>query len=89
VFEIPSGPGVRVDTFGYSGYSPNPRFDSLLAKLVVVELQHRMSPAAVARGAVDHLGRALQARGGVILIGRDGAPEAAFNTPAMPFAIAT
>jgi acetyl/propionyl-CoA carboxylase alpha subunit len=34
-FEPPNGPGVRVDTCGYVGYRPNPRFDSLLAKLIV------------------------------------------------------
>ena len=34
-FEPPSGPGVRVDTNGYSGYAPNPRFDPLIAKVVV------------------------------------------------------
>src|SRR5580658_7337527 len=33
-FEVPSGPGVRVDTFGYAGYVTNPNFDSLLAKLI-------------------------------------------------------
>ena len=30
-FEIPSGPGVRVDSFGSAGYVTNPSFDSLLA----------------------------------------------------------
>ncbi|MBV1879749.1 MAG: ATP-grasp domain-containing protein [Pseudomonadales bacterium] len=35
VFEIPSGPGVRVDHFGYAGYKTSTRFDSLLAKLIV------------------------------------------------------
>ena len=35
VYEPPSGPGVRVDSFGYAGFTPSPRFDSLLAKLVV------------------------------------------------------
>ncbi|OJU37393.1 MAG: carbamoyl-phosphate synthase large subunit [Rhizobiales bacterium 68-8] len=35
VFEPPSGPGIRVDTFGYAGYTTVPRFDSLLAKLIV------------------------------------------------------
>jgi acetyl/propionyl-CoA carboxylase alpha subunit/acetyl-CoA carboxylase carboxyltransferase component len=35
VFEPPTGPGVRIDTFGYSGYTTSPRFDSLLAKLIV------------------------------------------------------
>ncbi|HKV88301.1 MAG TPA: isoaspartyl peptidase/L-asparaginase [Candidatus Dormibacteraeota bacterium] len=59
-----------------------------LARLVVVELQHGMAPRSVAQGAVEHLGKALRAVGGVIVIGREGAPEAAFNTPAMPFAIA-
>ena len=34
VFEVPTGPGVRVDSFGYGGYQPSPRFDSLLAKLI-------------------------------------------------------
>jgi acetyl/propionyl-CoA carboxylase alpha subunit/acetyl-CoA carboxylase carboxyltransferase component len=35
LFEPPSGPGVRVDTFGYGGLSPSIHFDSLLAKLIV------------------------------------------------------
>ncbi|MBK9178014.1 MAG: carbamoyl-phosphate synthase large subunit [Acidimicrobiales bacterium] len=34
-FDLPSGPGVRVDTGGHVGYRPNPRFDPLLAKVVV------------------------------------------------------
>lgn len=58
-----------------------------LAKLVVVELQHGMDPAFVAKGAVAHLGTAMQAQGGVILIPRDGEPQAAFNTPFMPWAM--
>jgi acetyl/propionyl-CoA carboxylase alpha subunit/acetyl-CoA carboxylase carboxyltransferase component len=33
-FEPPSGPGIRVDTFAYTGYTPSPNFDSLLAKLI-------------------------------------------------------
>ncbi|MCA6121024.1 ATP-grasp domain-containing protein [Bradyrhizobium sp. WSM 1704] len=35
VFDLPSGPGVRVDTFGYSGYRTSAAFDSLLAKVIV------------------------------------------------------
>jgi acetyl/propionyl-CoA carboxylase alpha subunit/acetyl-CoA carboxylase carboxyltransferase component len=35
VFEPPSGPGVRVDGFGYAGYQTSARFDSLLAKVIV------------------------------------------------------
>ena len=34
VFNPPLGPGVRVDTFGYPGYTTNPNFDSLLAKVI-------------------------------------------------------
>ena len=33
--EPPTGPGVRVDGFGYAGYRTSPSFDSLLAKLIV------------------------------------------------------
>ena len=33
-FVIPSGPGVRVDTFGYPGYTTSLRYDSLLAKVI-------------------------------------------------------
>ena len=35
IFDLPSGPGVRVDTFGYSGYRTSTAFDSLLAKVIV------------------------------------------------------
>ncbi|MCK9517462.1 MAG: carbamoyl-phosphate synthase large subunit [Dehalococcoidia bacterium] len=34
-FDTPSGPGFRTDTFGYAGYRTSPRFDSLLAKVIV------------------------------------------------------
>lgn len=33
-FTPPSGPGIRVDTFGYAGYVTSPNYDSLLAKLI-------------------------------------------------------
>jgi acetyl-CoA carboxylase carboxyltransferase component/biotin carboxyl carrier protein len=42
-FEPPSGPGVRVDTFGYAGYRTNASFDSLIAKLIVHSLGPRFS----------------------------------------------
>ena len=35
VFEPPSGPGVRIDGFGYAGYLTSARFDSLMAKVIV------------------------------------------------------
>ncbi|MDA9050145.1 carbamoyl-phosphate synthase large subunit [Pseudomonadales bacterium] len=43
VFEPPTGPGIRVDSFGYAGYQTSTRFDSLLAKLIV----HSGSPEFV------------------------------------------
>lgn len=32
--ELPSGPGLRVDTFATTGYATSPRYDSLLAKVI-------------------------------------------------------
>ncbi len=52
-FDLPSGPGVRVDTFGYSGYRTVPAFDSLIAKVIV----HSQSPDFSA--AAGRLSRAL------------------------------
>lgn len=39
-FDTPTGPGLRTDTFGYTGYQTNPGFDSLLAKVIA----HSSSP---------------------------------------------
>jgi len=33
-YEPPTGPGVRVDGYGYAGYSTSPAYDSLLAKVI-------------------------------------------------------
>ncbi|MCP4083678.1 MAG: ATP-grasp domain-containing protein [Actinomycetia bacterium] len=33
-YKEPSGPGVRVDSAGYPGYSPPPQFDPLFAKVI-------------------------------------------------------
>ncbi len=33
-YKEPSGPGVRVDACGYTGYAPPPQFDPLLAKVI-------------------------------------------------------
>ena len=46
--EIPGGPGVRVDTHVYAGYTIPPTYDSLVAKLVVWGPTRE---AALARGA--------------------------------------
>lgn len=34
-FDMPSGPGVRVDSHGVAGTAPSPHYDTLLAKLIV------------------------------------------------------
>ncbi|ADU39610.1 carboxyl transferase domain-containing protein [Variovorax paradoxus] len=51
-FDLPSGPGVRVDTHGYAGLAPSPHYDTLLAKLIV----HSPSP-----NFADALRRSLRA----------------------------
>lgn len=50
-FIVPGGPGVRVDTHAYAGYTVGPYYDSLIAKLLV----HRPSR----RDAIHVLRRAL------------------------------
>ena len=52
-FEVPSGPGVRVDTAGFGGIELTGRFDSLLAKVVVHDRRPDLSAgAAQALGAL-------------------------------------
>ena len=51
VFEPPSGPGVRVDTYGYAGYRTNPNFDSLLAKVIVKAPSYEHGAGAGRAGA--------------------------------------
>lgn len=46
VFSPPSGPGVRVDTFGRPGLAASPRYDSLLAK-VITHVHGSSLPAAL------------------------------------------
>ncbi len=46
-FELPSGPGIRVDSCGFTGFKTNPSFDSLLAKLVVQTSSQRFEDVAV------------------------------------------
>jgi acetyl-CoA carboxylase, biotin carboxylase subunit len=45
-FNIPGGPGVRVDTAAYTGWFVPPYYDSLIAKLIV---HHRTRELAIAR----------------------------------------
>ena len=53
-FELPNGPGLRADSFGYAGYATSPAFDSLLAKLIV------HAPYGDFAGAVTKAQRALE-----------------------------
>ena len=52
-YDAPSGPGVRTDGFGYSGYRTSPSFDSLLAKVIT------HSPSGDFADAVARSARAL------------------------------
>lgn len=45
-YEVPSGPGVRTDGFGYVGYQTSTAFDSLLAKVVVYVKSGDLAEAA-------------------------------------------
>lgn len=45
-FNMPGGPGVRVDTHAYLGYVVPPNYDSMVAKLIV---HARTRPLAIAR----------------------------------------
>ncbi|RQO56103.1 carbamoyl-phosphate synthase large subunit [Variovorax sp. KBW07] len=44
-FDLPAGPGVRVDTHGYAGLAPSPHYDTLLAKLIVQSPSPRFADA--------------------------------------------
>ncbi|HEY2782550.1 MAG TPA: biotin carboxylase N-terminal domain-containing protein, partial [Steroidobacteraceae bacterium] len=46
IYEPPSGPGVRVDGFGYAGYRTSSNFDSLLAKVIVHSTDGDLAAAA-------------------------------------------
>lgn len=59
-FDLPSGPGVRVDTHGVAGSAPSPHYDTLLAKLIVhapggFASALRRSRRALAECAIDGL----------------------------------
>ena len=55
-FDLPGGPGVRVDTAGRVGWRANPRMDTLLAKVVVhvpeADIGAAMAQAALALSEV-------------------------------------
>ncbi|MEU1983129.1 carboxyl transferase domain-containing protein [Nocardia sp. NPDC019395] len=56
-FELPTGAGIRVDTAGRAGAPVNPRFDTLLAKIVVHDRDgfaaaHRLAGRALRETAI-------------------------------------
>ena len=58
-FEPPRGEGIRTDSHGYAGYSTSPRFDSLLAKLIVHEKSDGHEPSDGLEGVIDRTRDAL------------------------------
>jgi acetyl/propionyl-CoA carboxylase alpha subunit/acetyl-CoA carboxylase carboxyltransferase component len=48
-YEPPSGPGVRVDGYGYGGYVTSPNYDSLLAKVIARAGTHGEAAARCGR----------------------------------------
>lgn len=52
-YEAPSGPGVRVDGYGYGGYRTSAAFDSLIAKLVVHAPTLAAAAARAGRAAAE------------------------------------
>jgi acetyl/propionyl-CoA carboxylase alpha subunit len=54
-FTAPTGPGVRVDTHAYAGYTTSPNYDSLLAKVIVHTLGDYGVATAKARRALSEL----------------------------------
>ena len=45
-FDMPSGPGLRLDTHGFTGATPSPHYDTLLAKLIVTSKSGSFAQAA-------------------------------------------
>src|SRR5947207_4408729 len=50
-FNLPGGPGVRVDTYVYLGYRVPPFYDSMIAK-VIVHARSRDLPCPRVRGGL-------------------------------------
>jgi acetyl/propionyl-CoA carboxylase alpha subunit/acetyl-CoA carboxylase carboxyltransferase component len=46
LYEPPSGPGIRIDGFGYAGYRTSNKFDSLLAKVIAYTADGDLAAAA-------------------------------------------
>ncbi|MBO0875722.1 MAG: carbamoyl-phosphate synthase large subunit, partial [Pseudonocardia sp.] len=48
-FDLPSGRGIRVDAAGYTGYHTNPRYDSLIAKVIAHGPDHHAATRRASR----------------------------------------
>lgn len=52
-YEPPTGPGVRVDGYGYGGYVTSPHYDSLLAKVIGRGANHAAAAARTDRALME------------------------------------
>jgi len=52
-FRIPGGPGVRVDTHCYDGWTVGPQYDSMIAKLIVHRADRRAAIATMRRALAE------------------------------------
>ena len=52
-YEPPTGPGVRVDGYGRTGYAPSPAYDSLLAKVIGRGVSLATAAARTARALAE------------------------------------
>jgi acetyl/propionyl-CoA carboxylase alpha subunit/acetyl-CoA carboxylase carboxyltransferase component len=80
----PSGAGIRLDTYAYPGYSTNPRFDSLLAKLIVHARSDRFADlvAAAYRSLCEFQIAGVETNIAFLqnLLANDAVQQAAFHT---------
>ena len=59
-FIAPGGPGVRLDTHSYAGYTVSPHYDSMIAKLLVHRPTRELAIAAVRRALGEFVIRPLK-----------------------------
>jgi acetyl-CoA carboxylase biotin carboxylase subunit len=52
-FRVPGGPGVRVDTHCYEGWTISPHYDSMIAKLIVHRPTRKAAIATMKRALVE------------------------------------
>jgi acetyl/propionyl-CoA carboxylase alpha subunit/acetyl-CoA carboxylase carboxyltransferase component len=53
VYEPPTGPGVRVDGYGWAGYQTSPAYDPLLAKVIGVAPSYALAAARTSRALAE------------------------------------